>query len=193
MILATAPDELGGNADWESVARALRNLPLCLAGFEGRTLVADWVFLGLWPIGADLEPVITQRAANIAFSIAKRRELEPRRQAPRPHARDTLPAIGRRYGKLAREPGADLRILLFKLRCEVKQKRLNLHRVTKEEICLQLASAYFELTGRKPSLGPRPTRFERLGDAIFDGEPWVSSGKRACRKFSKNVGTLPPR
>jgi hypothetical protein len=151
------------------------------------------VFLGLWPIGADLEPVITQRAANIAFSIAKRRELGPRREAPRPHARDGLPAIGRRYAKLAREPGADLHILLFKLRCEVKQKRLNLRRVPKEEICLQLASAYFELTGRNPSLGPRPTRFERLGDDVFDGEPWVSSGKRACQKFSKNVGTLPPR
>jgi hypothetical protein len=199
MILALTPEELAGVASWRRIARALRDLPLRRAGFEGRTRAVEWAFLGLWPIGDDLEPVITQRAADIAFSIAKRRELGPRRETPRPHPRDEFVKIGRKYEKRARESGpeADWGRLLFTLRCEVKQTKLKLQRVTKLEIVEQLADVYFELTGEKPNLGytcSSPlTRFEWLGDAVFDGEPWRSSGKDACQRFSKKMGNSSPR
>jgi hypothetical protein len=199
MILALTPEELAGVAGWRRIAGALRQLPLRRAGFEGRTRAVEWAFLGLWPIGDDLEPVVSQRAADIAFSMLKRQELEPRRKTPRPHPRDEFVRVGRKYEKLAREfgPEADWGGLLFGLRCEVKRTRLALHRVTKLEIVEQLADVYFELTGEKPNLGytnsSPPTRFEWLGDAVFDGEPWRSSGKRACQRFSKKVGNSSPR
>ena len=72
--------------------------------------------------------------------------------------------------------------------------RVTLHRVTKDEILEQVAFTYFELTGGTPTLSynGRPTHFERLCTAIFDG-PWLSSGKRACTNFSKKWGNHLPR
>ena len=69
--------------------------------------------------------------------------------------------------------------------------------MTKVEIAGQLADVYFELTGKTPNLGytnsSSLTQFERLGDAVFDGEPWRSRGKVACQKFSKKRGNSSPR
>jgi hypothetical protein len=55
----------------------LRQLPLKRPGFEERTRQADWVFLGLWPIGDDLAPVIEQRAGDIAFLILRKHQPRP--------------------------------------------------------------------------------------------------------------------
>lgn len=83
---------------------------------------------------------------------------------------------------------------MFSLRCEVKRTRLSLHRISKREIVEKLANVYLELTGQRPvlSYNGRPTRFERLGDRVFDGEPWRSTGKVVCEKFSKKVGNKRP-
>jgi hypothetical protein len=189
-------------ADWKRLCNriegALRKLPLRRAGFEDRTRDTDWAILDLWPIGDDLEPVISQRAEDIAFSMMKNREFGPRREVPRPHTRDVLAMIGRHYRALARQlgPEAHWRSLLFSLRCEVKRTRLRLHRVAKREIVEQLADVYFELTGQEPpgfSYNGRPTRFEQLGDSIFDGEPWRSTGKEVWHaRYSKKVGNKRP-
>jgi hypothetical protein len=187
------------DAEWQRlcdrVARALRKLPLCRAGFEGRTRVADWAFLGLWPVGDDLEPVIRQRAADIASSILKREQIPPRREKDRPIPRDVCAEIGRRHEAGARrlDQDADWRGLLFRLRCEVKHARVTLHRTTKLEIVEQLADVYFELTGETPGLSytGRRTQFERFGDRVFVDEPWRSTGKSACSNFSKKMGNKP--
>jgi hypothetical protein len=189
------------DAEWrrlcERVARALRQLPLCRRGFEGRTRAVDWEILELWPVGDDLEPVIRQRAADIAFSILKREQIPPRREKDRPIPRDVCARIGRRHEACARQldQDTDWRGLLFELRCEVKHELVALHRVTKGEILEQIAFTLFELTGREPTLSynGRRTHFERLCQAIFVEEPWRSSGKRACTQFSKKWGNQPPR
>jgi hypothetical protein len=203
MIRPLTLEELASIPGWERIARALRDLPLCRAGFEDRTCgAAHWAILGLWPIGDNLEPVVRLRAADIAFSLGEGREWRkrgPRRETPRLQRRDELRKIRRKYKKLAREagPDADWRALKFGLRCEIKQTELKLHRVTKVEIAERLADYYFELTGEKPNLGytcsSSPTRFERLGNVVFDGETWRSSGKDACLKFAEKVGNSSPR
>jgi hypothetical protein len=190
------PDPSDPAADWERlrarIAEALRKLPLQREGFEARTRIADWGFLELWPIGEDLESVIRQRADDIAFGIMKRRELGPRRCEPRAQPRDASAKIARQHARHARSlgPDADWGLLLFEFRCEVKRAQLELHRVTKEEIVEQIAFAYFELTGRRPSMSyttGRATRFERLGYAVFVDEPWLSTGKAVCRNFPKKM------
>lgn len=95
-------------SDWKRLCNrieaALSQLPLERRGFESRTNAPDWMFLDLWPIGDDLEPVISQRAAHITFMVLKSRELGPRRKTRRPHTRDELATIGRRYRARARQP-----------------------------------------------------------------------------------------
>jgi hypothetical protein len=170
----------------ERVAGALRELPLRRAGFEVRTkrTSLDWAFLDALPRPGDhdLEPVIEQRAGEIAILIMRlRRPLS----ALKPSAADAdLLHRFRRFAEAwqALPAGARPRLdwgsvkvaehmatPVFVVRAFRAWARQDARRATKQEVGDLLAEVFFELTGNLVSGHSRQsTPFSRFAQVVFD-------------------------
>jgi len=176
----------------KSIEARLARLPLKRAGFEERARKIDWVFLGLWPIGDDLTPVVQQRAADIAFLV--RRWQQPCVMTkPSEAAAD----VERKFRDFAEawqnlpegcRPTLNWRALALGRRSALKAARLWASTTTKHEVAHMVAVAYYELTGEEPSRhSSYDTPFSRLVRDIFElgglGYYFSVAGK-AARRFN---------
>jgi hypothetical protein len=170
----------------ECVAGALRKLPLRRAGFESRTKrsLSDWAFLDALPRPGerDLEPVINQRAVEIANLIVR---LQRPGSALKPCEADT--DLLNRFQKFAEAwhalpAGARPRLdwgtvkvdqymasPVFVVRAFRAWARQDARAATKKEIADLLADVFFELTGDAVSgHSSQPTPFIRFAQIVFD-------------------------
>jgi hypothetical protein len=141
--------------DAAAIEARLRQLPLQRAGFEARCNPGDWVFVDLWPIGDDLEPVITRRSVEIAFLILRKHQ--PRQQAKPSEAKADLARKFRAFARAWRElpegarPKLDWNVLSFGMRSALAEAHMRSKATTKGDVADLLAVTYYELTGKRPS------------------------------------------